>query len=95
MIALSDNDDDSAEYYKAQTYAKKIKRKRQERKSSQNEDSDTSDNNENKRRTAPRFKSLNRGMKDGYLKMAAKEQRQGHDAMNIDIENQKGKEHHE
>ena len=34
-------------------------------------------------------------MKDGYLKMAAKEQRQGHDAMNIDIENQKGKENHE
>jgi len=89
VIALSDNDDDSAEYYKAQTYAKKIKRKRQEWKLSENEDSNTSKDTNNKRRTSYRFRTLQRGNKDSYFKIATKEQNQSNNEMNIDQTTQK------
>ena len=84
IVALSDNDNDLAEYYKAQKYAKKIKRKRQEWKLSQNEDSDTSEDTNNKRRISYRFRTLQRGNKDSYFKIATKEQNQSNNEINSD-----------
>jgi len=54
VITLSDSEDDSVSYKKAQRKAKKIKRKRQEKQSSYTDESNTSKES-NSRKRVPRF----------------------------------------
>ena len=65
VIALSDSEDDSIIYRKAQKMAKKIKRKRQEKKTYYIDDSETSEES-NKQSRAPRFRKQPRANTPQY-----------------------------
>jgi len=77
VIVLSDSEDDSVSYRKAQKMAKQIKRKRQEKKTYYTDESDTSEESQSKKR-APHFRKQNKGNTPHYY--------------SLDIRNQKIKE---
>ena len=81
VIALSDSENDSVNYNRAQKIAKLIKRKRQEKKTSCTDESDASEEN-NTRKRAPRFRKQFKGNALRHCSLEMSKENQNKDSSN-------------